>query len=379
MIHGPLLSSLLFERAFPLVVGGFSFAFLAFLALINPFIRWLKKEKIQDTPEKEYCERLKKLHEDKSKTPTMGGVLMAMVLIATCFLSFGVYSPMAWLLIFSIICWASLGFVDDLVKQKRKKGHGLSAKKKFVFQVLIASITVFGLIQISSSDCPREVSSVWHQEQKTDNVCAADSFFIFNVPFIKEGITVSSFLGRAFLFCLAILAIVGSVNAVNLTDGLDGLASGCMLMASTCFIIVMILSEMFSSHAVKAPVEILLLLSSTVGVCSGFFLYNKFPARIFMGDTGSMMLGGVLGTCVVSIRQELLLLIIGGVFVAEALSVILQIASVKIRNKRIFLCSPLHHHFEYKGIPENRVVVGFWYAGAILGVIGVLSAVLSFL
>ncbi|WP_246485734.1 phospho-N-acetylmuramoyl-pentapeptide-transferase [Chlamydiifrater phoenicopteri] len=305
---------------------------------------------------------------------------MAFILVVASFFGLGVRSGFFWLFSFSIVSWSLLGMVDDIVKQKQKKGHGLSAKKKFCFQFLIAFVTVLSFMRISSSSCFNDASSMPQQEKAATSFCSDNSFFLYKVPFVKESLKGSSILGKMTLFCLAIVAIVGTANAVNLTDGLDGLASGCMFLASISFIIMTVLSELLISKVLpRASIEVLLLLSSMAGVCLGFFFYNRFPAKLFMGDTGSMMLGGMLGTCVVFLRQELFLVIVGGVFVAEALSVIIQVASFKIRKKRIFLCAPLHHHFEYKGISENRVVVGFWIAGAIVGVVGVLSSLLSFL
>ena len=185
-------------------------------------------------------------------------------------------------------------------------------------------------------------------------------------------------IALGFLFLL--LVVVGSSNGVNLTDGLDGLAVGCVMMVA----MVLALFAFLSNHLeisqylhilyIEGSGEIAVYLAALAGACLGFLWYNGFPAQIFMGDTGSLALGGILGVSAALLRRELLLALAGGIFVMEALSVILQVGSYKLRNKkRIFLCAPLHHHFEYKGWPETKVVLRFWIIGLILALIGVAS------
>jgi len=174
--------------------------------------------------------------------------------------------------------------------------------------------------------------------------------------------------------------VTGASNAVNLTDGLDGLAAGCLMMVATCLALFAFLSNhvLLASYLnilyIEGSGEIAIYLSALVGACIGFLWYNGHPAQMFMGDTGSLALGGIIGVTAVLLKREMLLGIVGGVFVAEALSVILQVGSYKLRNKkRIFLCTPLHHHFEYKGWPETKVVTRFWIVGLLLAMLGVAS------
>jgi len=202
----------------------------------------------------------------------------------------------------------------------------------------------------------------------------------YYVPFFKEyvvqltgGLTVLGIL-------MTIIVITGSSNAVNLTDGLDGLAAGCVVLVAGVLALVAFFSNNIEMSRylnilyIDGAGEIAVFLSATMGACLGFLWYNGYPAQVFMGDTGSLALGGILGVASVLLRREVLLALVGGVFVAEALSVILQVASYKLRDKkRIFLCAPLHHHFEYKGWPETKVVLRFWIIGLLLAVIGAIS------
>jgi len=187
-------------------------------------------------------------------------------------------------------------------------------------------------------------------------------------------------VGIAVAFLVTIVVITGSSNAVNLTDGLDGLAAGCVILVATVLALVAFLSNNLEMSRylnilyIEGASEIGVFLCSMIGACLGFLWFNGYPAQVFMGDTGSLALGGALGVVAVLLRRELLLALVGGVFVVEALSVILQVASYRWRNKkRIFLCAPLHHHFEYKGWPETKVVLRFWILGLVLAVIGAIS------
>ena len=200
------------------------------------------------------------------------------------------------------------------------------------------------------------------------------------LPFFKEPFLTLKKWGWILGVIFVVFIITGSSNAVNLTDGLDGLAAGCLLMVSG----VLALFAFLSNHIeiarylnilyIEGSGEIAIYLFALMGACLGFLWFNGHPAQIFMGDTGSLALGGVIGLAAVLLRRELLLGIVGGIFVIETLSVILQVSSYKLRNrKRIFLCTPLHHHFEYKGWPETKVVMRFWIVGLILAIIGIVS------
>jgi phospho-N-acetylmuramoyl-pentapeptide-transferase len=202
----------------------------------------------------------------------------------------------------------------------------------------------------------------------------------YYVPFYKDPV-VQVGGGLAVIgIIVTILVIIGSSNAVNLTDGLDGLAAGCVVLVAGVLALVAFFSNNIEMSRylnilyIDGSGEIAVFLSATIGACLGFLWYNGHPAQVFMGDTGSLALGGILGVAAVLLRREVLLALVGGIFVAEALSVILQVGSYRLRDKkRIFLCAPLHHHFEYKGWPETKVVLRFWIIGLLLAVIGAIS------
>jgi phospho-N-acetylmuramoyl-pentapeptide-transferase len=202
----------------------------------------------------------------------------------------------------------------------------------------------------------------------------------FYLPFVQQPLFQLSGLLLPLAALMILFVIVAASNSVNLTDGLDGLAAGCLIMVSTCLALFAFVANNFdlSNHLhilyVEGSGEIAIYLSALVGACIGFLWYNGYPAQLFMGDTGSLALGGIVGVSAVLLKREGLLALVGGIFVVETLSVILQVASYRLRNKkRIFLCSPLHHHFECKGWPETKVVMRFWIIGLLLAVIGIAS------
>ncbi|ASD30939.1 phospho-N-acetylmuramoyl-pentapeptide-transferase [Chlamydia abortus] len=326
----------------------FALAFILGIFLGKPVIRWLKKRNHYDQVQKEYCEKLEVLHQDKKYTPTAGGILFFIVLLLTIFFWLPLGKLSTWLFAFLIISWSSLGWYDDIVKKRKKKGHGISAKQKFVLQLLISAVITTAVMYIYKG---------------------TSLFYTLRVPFFGSVSLGHSVLGQVFYFILAVLAIVGTGNAVNLTDGLDGLAAGTTCMCAFGLLVVAV-----TSTTIPLATDIPVLLTALLGVSLAFLKYNCSPAQVFMGDTGSLLIGGVLGSCAVMLRAELLLILLGGVFVAEAGSVILQIASCRFRKKRIFLCSPLHHHYEYKGVSETQVVKRFWTAGFFCMVFGIIAA-----
>ncbi|WP_348664140.1 phospho-N-acetylmuramoyl-pentapeptide-transferase [Chlamydia vaughanii] len=326
----------------------FGFACLLGIFLGNPVIHWLKKKNHYNQLEKAYCEKLEALHQGKASTPTAGGILFLIVLLTTIFIWLPLEKLSTWLFVFLICSWGALGWYDDIVKKRRKKGHGITAKKKFALQLFLAAITIAAILLIYRG---------------------TDTFFTLRLPFLGALFLGNSILGKLLCFILAMLAIVGTSNAVNLTDGLDGLATGTVGMATFGCLVVAIISP-----ALSLSRDIAIILAALVGVCLAFLKYNYPPAKVFMGDTGSLLIGGLLGSCAVMLRAELILILLGGVFVAEAGSVILQIASCRLRKKRIFLCSPLHHHYEYKGLSETAVVKRFWIAGFICMILGIAAA-----
>jgi phospho-N-acetylmuramoyl-pentapeptide-transferase len=214
---------------------------------------------------------------------------------------------------------------------------------------------------------------------KAQNLTTREYMSRIYIPFYKNPIVLKGFF-IIFSFLLIIFVITGASNAVNLTDGLDGLASGCLVMVAVVLALFSFLSNNIHMARylnilyLENSGEIGIYLFAMSGACLGFLWYNGYPAQIFMGDTGSLALGGVIGVASILLRREFLLAVIGGIFVAEALSVIIQVLSYRYRNKkRVFLCSPLHHHFEYKGWPESKVVIRFWIIGLLLAIIGMAS------
>jgi phospho-N-acetylmuramoyl-pentapeptide-transferase len=202
----------------------------------------------------------------------------------------------------------------------------------------------------------------------------------YYIPFLKDPVLTLKGIGLVIAFIFILFVITGTSNAVNLTDGLDGLAAGCLIMVSVVLALFAFisnnieLSRYLNILYIEESGEIAVYLLSLTGACMGFLWYNGYPAQVFMGDTGSLSLGGVLGVSAILLRREFLLAIIGGIFVIEALSVILQVGSYKLRNKkRVFLCAPLHHHFEYKGWPETKVVLRFWIVSLLLAMVGIAS------
>nr|WP_207754998.1 phospho-N-acetylmuramoyl-pentapeptide-transferase [Desulforadius tongensis] len=286
-------------------------------------------------------------HLQKAGTPTMGG-LMFLIGIAVAGFSLlrgGIPLPGAkdGLVVLAVtLGFGMVGFLDDFIKIGLKRSLGLKAREKLLGQIILA----LGLAVIALTVLGRG----------TDVVIPFSGFFVDNGLRYDLGVA-------GFLFFVT-LVVVGTSNAVNLTDGLDGLAAGTTALAALPFIAMALIND-------KAGVA--LVLAAVVGGCLGFLIYNRYPAQVFMGDTGSLALGGGLGAAAVLTRSEIFLVIIGGVFVLEALSVILQVISFKTTGRRIFRMSPLHHHFELTGWSENRVVVTFWFAGAVFGVLGLLG------
>ncbi|MCP5491545.1 MAG: phospho-N-acetylmuramoyl-pentapeptide-transferase [Chlamydiales bacterium] len=318
------------------------------------FIQKLYEMKVGQAIRVEDCPTLAKLHQKKKMTPTMGGLLMLAGILLAAILWMDWRSSNTWILIFSLVWMGGVGVIDDLLKLKFKHPKGLAGRKKFALQAIFALCLCAYLYTQGSP-------------------LMSDYF----VPF-KKGVLFS--LNGWWLILAAfitVFVIVGCSNAVNLTDGLDGLAAGTVLPVALVFAVFaflsnhLILARYLNIIYLEGSGEISIFLCAIAGASLGFLWYNGYPAQVFMGDTGSIALGGMLGVAAVLLRREGLLALVGAIFVAEALSVILQVGSYKLRNKkRIFLCTPLHHHFEYKGWPENKVVLRFWLVGLVLAAIG---------
>ena len=340
----------------------------------------------------EDCPLLAQLHEKKKDTPSMGGILMLISLLISLVLWMDLQSSFTFLLAITTICLGFLGGMDDYLKMKHRNAKGLSSKKKFLLQNLLAFCISLYLFAPSFSDnlhrrswfsapIAKEMVHAEGTEKKPARLLSKQEYMgRYFFPFVKG--TLFTLKGSALIagVIFSMFVITGTSNAVNLTDGLDGLAAGCLVLVASVLALVAFLSNnveiarYLNILYIEGSGEIAIYLFALIGACLGFLWYNGYPAQVFMGDTGSLALGGIIGLAAVLMRREFLLAIVGGVFVAEAASVILQVGSYRLRNrKRLFLCAPLHHHYEYKGWPENKVVLRFWMIGLILALIGVAS------
>lgn len=375
---------------------------LLFCIGVGPFfIRRLYQLKIGQTIRKEDCPLLGQLHQKKQDTPTMGGILILSAILLSLILWMDLHSIYTWILFLTTLVLGILGGRDDYLKLKYKNTKGLSAKKKLLYQAAlgafiaayllipdvaegIKNLTVLAppVIKIEQKDkMSSEISLKGTKELSITPAMVPITLQEFAsrlyIPFFKDPWGPWGGISMILMGLFMTFVIVGSSNAVNLTDGLDGLAAGCLIIVATPLAVVGFLSNNLDMARylhipyIEGSGEIAIYLSAFMGACLGFLWYNGHPAQVFMGDIGSLTLGGIIGVSAVLLKKELLLAIIGGVFVAEALSVILQVGSFKLRNKkRIFLCTPLHHHFEYRGWAETKVVIRFWIVALLLGLIG---------
>lgn len=334
-------------------VGAGLTAFLICLIFGNYVIRQLISLKFgQPIRTKEEVHKLFELHGSKKGTPTMGGVLLLGSVLVSTFLWARPTNPFVWLALFSMLSLGALGFYDDWLKVAKKNSDGISSRLKFGLQCLLAAV-----------------------------VCA---FFLFDptlakqakelyLPFFKEPVVQN--LG-VFTFFFYLLIIVGASNAVNLTDGLDGLASGCTVSVAASYAALAYLAGNAKAAAyLQIPFfefsgELAIFCMALAGAGLGFLWWNCHPARVFMGDTGALAIGGALGVVAICCKQELLLAVVGGVFVLEALSVMIQVVSFKTTGRRVFRMSPLHHHFELSGWKENTVTVRFWILSLMFALLG---------
>ena len=282
-------------------------------------------------------------HKAKAGTPTMGGILILAGIVIPTLLWADLTNRNIWILVLSTLAYGAIGFMDDYLKVVKKQNLGLSAKLKFRGQVAVG-LSVGTALYVLSQMEPTQYSTR----------------VIF--PFFKTLMPDLS----AFYILFAVLVLVGASNAVNLTDGLDGLAIGSTLIAAAAFTVLAYVSghRVFSGYLdllyLPGAGEVTVFCGAMVGASMGFLWWNCYPAQVFMGDVGSLALGGALGTVAILIKQELLLFSVGGLFVLEALSVILQVGSFKLRGKRIFRMAPLHHHFELVGWKEPQIIIRFW-------------------
>ncbi|MDR2540034.1 MAG: phospho-N-acetylmuramoyl-pentapeptide-transferase [Chlamydiales bacterium] len=355
---------------------------------IGPYcIRRLYVLKTGQSIRVEDCPLLAELHQKKKDTPTMGGIFLLFSALISLILWMDWTSRFTLMLCLLTLGLAVIGGMDDYLKMKLKNSKGMKARTKFLMQLCIALgiCSYLYLPQLTQKDHFHSlIAKEWVKKNKTEGgwkgLNTKQYMGYYFVPFIKKPLFKLTGVSLLLGIFLSVFVITGSSNAVNLTDGLDGLASGCLIMVAVVLGIVAFLSnnkEMaryLNILYIEQSGEIAIYLFAVVGATLGFLWYNGFPAQVFMGDIGSLSLGGVIGFCAVLLRREFLLALVGGIFVAETLSVILQVGSYKLRNrKRIFLCTPLHHHFEYKGWPEAKVVIRFWIISLILALLGLAS------
>lgn len=311
--------------------------------LVGPaFIRWLKRIKFGQYIQEDGVAA----HHEKAGTPTMGGLLICTSVLVSVLLWADLSNHYIWLTLLVFCGFGFIGFMDDILKIKRKQNKGLSARTKMIGQIAVAMAAMVLLIQ--------------EPAYSTTLV----------LPFLK------SFTPDMGWFYLpfAVLVMVGASNGVNLTDGLDGLAIGPTIMAGVCFAVFIYvagnaaMAKYLQVAAVPGVGEVAVFCGALIGAGLGFLWFNAYPAQVFMGDVGSLSLGGVLGFVAVLAKQELVLMIVGGLFVIETLSVILQVGYFKVSGgKRIFRMAPIHHHFELKGIPESKIIIRFWILSILLG------------
>jgi phospho-N-acetylmuramoyl-pentapeptide-transferase len=291
-------------------------------------------------------------HQAKAGTPTMGGLLILAGIVLPTLLWADLTNRNVWILIFVTVACGGIGFADDYIKVVRKRNLGLPGRHKLVGQILVG--VALGVVLVT-------LARVEPTSFSTRVI----------VPFFK---TLMPDLGL-FYVVFATLVIIGATNAVNLTDGLDGLAIGTMLIAAAAFTVLAYVTGhvVFSNYLdliyIPRAGEVTVFCGSIVGASMGFLWWNCYPARVFMGDVGSLSLGGALGTVAILIKQELLLFSVGGLFVIEALSVILQVASFRLTRRRIFRMAPLHHHFELAGWKEPQVIIRFWIVAFIFALL----------
>jgi len=296
--------------------------------------------------------RLAELHGVKQGTPTMGGVLVIGAVFVASVMWARLDNQFVWLALFSMVYLGALGFADDYLKVTKKKSDGISGRIKLVFQIALAAIVT--AVFLTSPLLEVQARSLY-------------------VPFVKAPVITN--MGW-FTFVFFALVIVGSSNAVNLTDGLDGLAIGCTITAAFAYALLSYAAGNFRiAEYLQVPFypfagELTVVCSALIGAGLGFLWFNCYPAKVFMGDTGSLAIGGMMGVVAICCKQELLLVVVGGVFVIEAVSVILQVLSFKLTGKRFFVMSPLHHHFELTGWKESTVIVRFWILSIIFALLG---------
>ncbi len=329
--------------------GAATLTALALNFLLAPgMIAWLRSRQANGQPIRE--DGPKSHLETKRGTPTMGGTLILTALVASTLLWADLTNPYVWIVLAVTLCFGLVGFADDYLKLARSSSRGLPGKAKLGIQVVVSAVAAIAAAEI----------------------VGAPLGYGLAIPVVKDLVIDLGWLAVPF----AVLVMTGASNAVNLTDGLDGLAIVPVMIAASCFGFIAYLAghtvfaEYLQIHPVPGAGELSVLLGALVGASLGFLWYNAPPAMVFMGDTGSLACGGTLGSVAVITKHELVLAIVGGLFVLEAVSVIVQVASFKLTGKRVFRMAPLHHHFEQKGWKEPTIVIRFWIIAVVLALAG---------
>ncbi|MFN3232849.1 MAG: phospho-N-acetylmuramoyl-pentapeptide-transferase [Alphaproteobacteria bacterium] len=329
--------------------GGAVLTALTICFIFGPrIIRWLKSKQGKGQPIREDGPQSHII--TKQGTPTMGGFLILIALAAGTLLWADLTEPYVWVCILVTFGFGVVGFIDDYLKVTRSSSQGISGKLKLLLQFSISALAAIWVMQASAPELAGQVA----------------------VPFAKDFLID---LGIVFI-PFAMIVIVGASNAVNLTDGLDGLATMPVIIAAGTFALIAYLvgnsvfSEYLQIHFVNGSGEVVVFLGALIGAGLGFLWFNAPPAMVFMGDTGSLALGGALGAVAVIVKHELVLIIVGGLFVLETVSVIVQVISFKLTGKRVFRMAPLHHHYEQKGWAEPTIVIRFWIIALILALAG---------
>jgi phospho-N-acetylmuramoyl-pentapeptide-transferase len=331
----------------------FRTAFAALTALLISFILgpWLI-ERMRRIKLGQYIrEEGPKSHQVKAGTPTMGGILIVISIVVPTVLWADILNPYIWIILFVTVAYAAVGFTDDYRKLAKKRNLGLTAKEKFTAQFGVAALAALAIAYLP---------------MLRNNYSTSITF-----PFIKDFALNLGILYIPFVM----VVLVGASNAVNLTDGLDGLAIGSTVIVAVTYTVLTYaagharIADYLRIAWVPQTGELAVFCGAMVGASLGFLWFNAHPAEIFMGDVGSLALGGAIGCLAVMVKQEILLVLVGGLFVLEAMSVILQVASFKLTGRRIFKMSPLHHHFELSGWKETKVVVRFWIIAIIFAMI----------
>jgi phospho-N-acetylmuramoyl-pentapeptide-transferase len=330
-------------------------ALLLMLALGPWVIRRLKEYQIGQFVREEVP-----LQHPKAGTPTMGGLLIILAVAVPAVLWTNLTNPFLWLTLFALLAFGAIGFEDDYLKTVRRQSLGLRARAKFGLQILTAVVIGSVLLYYRDGLYSTEILFPFFKQLRPDLVIDA----------LLDGPLLLPLAALPFLVFI-VLVLVGCSNAVNLTDGLDGLAIGCVAIASGALTALTYISgharfaEYLDLSKMPQVAELTIFCGAMTGASLGFLWYNAHPADIFMGDVGSLSLGGAIGTVAVIIKQEILLFFIGGIFVIEALSVIIQVASFKLRGRRVFRMAPLHHHFELLGWTESKIIIRFWIAALV--------------